>query len=252
MPYLDEHGLPLRVIPLTQAPQDGHYFQLARPIGFREYEGAEAASNPTYWAPAHVPSDDPEEGNRTDLASVPWPFWSFIASYGRQTAPAIIHDHRGEVANTLDHADALRQREEDDRIFRVGLRQQHAPLLRAWLMWAFVSVGRYWDHARIRCVLLALQSLLGIAAIILSVILAFSSPLWLLLALVPAAASVAWGRQTVLLLWLSYASALIAPLVVLQLCALAPFWVAEVLVRELIDRPFIDSGAETRVGPFFR
>ncbi len=143
MPFLDENGGPLRVIQLTQAPADGHYFQLRRPIGFREEAGQEVL-----WAPAHTPTDDPVAGNRTDLASVPWPLWGFIASYGRQSAPAILHDHqrtettRMRQANLMSRADALAQAAEDDRIFRVGLRQQKVPLLRAWLMWAFVSVER--------------------------------------------------------------------------------------------------------------
>jgi hypothetical protein len=252
MPFVDENGAPLRVIRLTQAPQDGHYFQLRSAIGFREHEGGDEENNPTYWAPPHLPSDDPGPDERTDLASVPWLFWSFIASYGRQSAPAIIHDHRGLLARGLNHADALRQREEDDRLFRVGLRQQHVPLLRSWLMWAFVSVGRFWEDAGGLFVLLVLQSLLGIAAIIFAVIAAFSQPLWLLLVLAPAVPALLWGRQARLMIWLAYGGALVAPLVLLQLCAVLPFWLLEVLVRELIDRPFVDREASRQAGPFFR
>jgi len=143
MPFLDENGGPLTVIPLRQAPATKPYFQLARPIGFREHAAA-----PTYWVPAHEASANPASKDRTDLASVPPFLQGFIASYGRQSAPAILHDHQRQVTNQLGTADALTQAEEDDRVFRVALRQQKVPLLRAWLMWAFVSVERYWLYAR--------------------------------------------------------------------------------------------------------
>ena len=156
MPYLDADGSPLQVIELNQAPEDGHYFQLMRTIGFREHPTPEhAETNPTYWAPAHHPSNDPGPHNRTDLASVPWLFWAFIASYGKQSAPAILHDHQSGVAQTLPAREALRQRRKDDRLFRIGLRQQKAPLLRSWLMWTFVAFERYLAHARVRFAFMA-------------------------------------------------------------------------------------------------
>ncbi len=253
MPYVDADGAPLRVIELNQAPQDGHYFQLMRAIGFREHSGPEESeSNPTYWAPAHRPDDDPGPGNRTDLASVPWIFWAFIASYGRQSAPAILHDHQSEVARSLPPREALRARRADDRIFRVGLRQQKVPLLRSWLMWVFVAFERYLAHAPVRFTLLVLQSLAGGAAVYLAVFLGLGQPLWLLLLLAPAVASVVWGAEAPLVIWGSYGIAVLAPLMVLQAIALAPFLVLEILVRELIDRPFIDHKPDTQFGPFAR
>lgn len=253
MPYFDAEGAPLRVIELNQAPQDGHYFQLMSAIGFREHpEPENAATNPTYWAPAHHPSDNPGPGNRTDLASVPWVFWSFIASYGRQSAPAILHDHQSEVAQSLPAADALHARREDDRLFRVGLRQQKVPLLRAWLMWTVVSYWRYHAHAPARFALMTGETAAGAALMYFAVLLGLSQQVWLLLLLLPAAVSLVWGAEAPLLCWGSYSLAVLAPLVVLQTLALIPFWVLEVLVRELIDRPFVDHTPDTQIGPFFR
>jgi len=247
MPFLDQHGEPLTVIPLTQAPATKPYFQLARPIGFRENEDAH-----TYWIPAHSASTNPASGDRSDLASVPPLLQAFIASYGRQSAPAILHDYRRQVSNQLRAADALSAAEEDDRVFRVALRQQKVPLIRSWLMWAFVSVERYWLYARWRALLLIAHVVMAIVAVPAAIVLAFRSPLWLLLLAVPAVLAVAWGRRYALVLLLSYGSALMAPLVVLQLAALAPFRLVEWLARETIDRPFIDPEPGPVATPFGR
>lgn len=247
MPFLDENGEPLKVIPLTQAPATGQYFQLVRPIGFREHD-----SDETVWVPAHTPASNPKRGNRTDLASIPWLFRSFIAEYGRQSAPVIMHDHHRELTNRLGTADALGRAEEHDRQFRVALRQQKVPLLRAWLMWTIVSAERYWLYSRLRAVVLILQAIVGIVIIYGALVLAFGSPWWLFVVATPAAAAFTWGRHYVLMLWMSYGLALLAPLVLLQLCSLAPYWLAELLVREAIDRPFIDHDPGPVAVPYGR
>ena len=247
MPFIDEVGEPLRVIPLTQAPATGHYFQLNSPIGFRESDRSE-----TFWVPAHVPDDNPGPGNRTDLATVPWLFRSFVASYGRQSAPAIMHDHQREVTNRPGTTNRLERAEADDRRLRVALRHQKVPLLRAWLMWAFVSIDRHLLYARVRAALLLLQAVVGVAVIYASIVLAFGSPLWLIGIALPAIAALAWGRRYVLMLWLTYGFALIAPLATIQLWSLAPYWLAELLVREAIDRPFIDPEPGPIAVPFGR
>lgn len=247
MPFVDESGGPLTTIHLTQAPATGQYFQLTRPIGFREHDAGE-----THWVPAHTPSEAPQRGNRTDLASVPWLFRAFLAAYGRQSAPAILHDHRRGVTSRSGAADALTLAEEDDRLFRAALRHQKVPLLRAWLMWSFVSAERYWLYAPFRAVLLFLQAALGIAVSYGAIALSFQSPLWLLAVLIPGVAALAWGRGWVLVSWLSYGFALLAPLMLLQLSALGPYWLAELLVREAVDRPFIDHDPGPVAVPFAR
>jgi hypothetical protein len=247
MPFIDEGGAPLKVIPLTQAPATGPYFQLNRPIGFREHEDSEIL-----WIPAHVPAENPEPGNRTDLATVPLLFRSFVASYGRQSAPAIMHDYQRGLTSRPESSDQLSRAEADDRLFRVGLRHQKVPLLRAWLMWTVVSVERYWLYARIRALLLVLQAGLGVAVIYSAVVLAFASPLWLLGVAPPALAALAWGRHYVLMLWFTYGSALVLPFLLLQICALAPYRLVELLVRETIDRPFLDHHPGPVVVPYGR
>lgn len=52
-----------------------------------------------------VDPNAPEKG--TDLASIPWPLWSLIGSYGRHTLPAIAHDYWCEQSNAQhDRGDA--------------------------------------------------------------------------------------------------------------------------------------------------
>lgn len=247
MPFLDESGAPLRVIHLTQAPATSHFFQLVRPIAFQESPGGDVL-----WAPAHSPSDAPGPHNRTDLTSVPWPLWGFIASYGRQSAPAILHDHLSGELGQPGVQDALARAEEFDRIFRVGLRQQKVPLLRAWLMWAFVSVGRFRRFSRGLWVVLLVQVALSLAAIYCALFLAAVSAAWLALLTLPVVGALLWGRHRVLLLWLGFGGAALAPLVALQLCALVPYWLAELLVRELVDRPFVDRDPGPVAVPFVR
>jgi hypothetical protein len=228
MPFISADGSPLTSIELGQVPPTDYRFQLRQAVGYQE-PGTDAV----YWAPPHIPSDAPADGNRTDIASVPQFLWSFIASYGRQSAPAVVHDHRAVLALSLDDdAAALAQRREDDRVFLVGLREQRVPALRSSLMWAWVSVERYLRHAPGRAVLLLLQVALSVAVILVGCVLAITAgPAWLLLLLVPLAAAFLWGSQWRLLVVLSYGSALLLPLVLLHLLAVLPFRLAEFVVE---------------------
>ncbi|MET0725201.1 MAG: DUF1353 domain-containing protein [Leifsonia sp.] len=227
MPFFAADDSPLTSIELGQAPPDGYRFQLRAAIGYRE-PGTDA----TIWAPPHVPSDAPADGNRTDLASVPQFLWSFIASYGRQSAPAVIHDHRAVVALQLGDDDAaLAQRKEDDRVFHVGLREQRVPRVRSRLMWAWVSVERHLRHAPGLAALMLVQVALSVAVICVAIVLALSNPLWLLLALVPLLASALWGQQWFLMAVLSYGSAFLLPLLLLHFAAVLPFRLLEFVVE---------------------
>ncbi|KQM16767.1 hypothetical protein ASF83_13425 [Plantibacter sp. Leaf171] len=255
MPYLDDDEQPLQRIDLAQIPPTGRLFRLERRIGFQEH----APDGPVVWAPAHDDARDTDDARRrTDLASVPGVLWSFIGSYGRQSAPAIVHDHRVSLALGLPSEEALTQRFEDDRQFRVGLRQQRVPLLRAWLMWAVVSVERYLRHApRLAAVLIG-QSVLGVLAIVAATIglvtplLGVQSPAWLALGIAPAVLAVFWREERRLLVWLPYAGALLAPLLLVQLVAVGAFRLLELLVRETIDRPFLDDSPGPVVSPTLR
>lgn len=254
MPYVDDDGSPLRSIRLTQIPPTGRLFHLDRRIGFQEH----APDGPVVWAPAHDPRAPAGPGDSTDLASVPGVLWSFVGSYGRQSAPAIVHDHRSALALARPTEEALVQRFEDDRQFRVGLRQQRVPLLRAWLMWAVVSVDRYVRHRPAVAAVMIAQSVLGVLAIWAATIGAVTpvfgrpDPAWLALAIAPAVAAVFWREERRLLIWLPAAGALLGPLLIVQLAAVGAFRLIELIVRETIDRPFVDDAPGPIITPTAR
>lgn len=81
----------------------------------------------------------PNNGGRTDLASVPWFMWWLVASYGNHTRATLLHDvliaDRGEPEPV--------PRTTADRLFLTALRepgQRKAGAFRHWVMWAAVSV----------------------------------------------------------------------------------------------------------------
>ena len=87
MPFFDQHGEPLTRIFLAQRLP--RCFQLARSISFLE---AGRPETERVRVPAHD-IDAPAVGdNATDLASVPTFLWGLIASYGRQTSAALLHE----------------------------------------------------------------------------------------------------------------------------------------------------------------
>ncbi|BDZ64004.1 DUF1353 domain-containing protein [Agromyces mangrovi Wang et al. 2018] len=220
MPFSDDEGAPLERISLAQRPADGYEFDVLEAIRY----------------------DDPVEGisyraqpQATDLASVPQFLWSFIASYGRQSAPAVLHDAQSRAAHELGDREAtLAQRRVDDRVFRTALREQGVPLLRAWLMWSWVSADRTIRYSAPGIgLLLVLQTIVGAGLVIAAAVLAFTSPWWLLLALVPAVLALPWGAERQLMVWLPYSVAAFGPLVLLHLVALVPFRLVEAVVELL-------------------
>src|SRR3954467_7675265 len=83
-------------------------FLLIEGFGYRAHDGS-------FW-------DVPADGVSTDLASVPSPLWSLLASYGRQTRPALLHDHITESALKLrDRQGALDLPDRSDGLFRASL-----------------------------------------------------------------------------------------------------------------------------------
>lgn len=89
-------------------------------------------------APAHGGSES------TDLASVPPWLWGVIASFGRHTMPALVHDRlcleAAEFAEAGDREEAARLRWEADWLFRVGLDEEEVPWAQRWVMWAAVRL----------------------------------------------------------------------------------------------------------------
>ncbi|MFL6135929.1 MAG: DUF1353 domain-containing protein [Nocardioidaceae bacterium] len=158
-------------------------FRLLEGFGYRAQDGS-------FW-------DVPADGMSTDLASVPTPLWSLLASYGRQTRPALLHDHISDTAETLpDRRAAFDLRARGDELLRESLAEEgvrSSP--RRWTFWAGVTLGKYARHGTTAATVLGLGSLVA---------------LWLAWALLAAAAltQVAWWWAGVaatmsVLLWLS-------------------------------------------------
>lgn len=248
MPFVDSDRTVLLTVELGQAPLAAPTFQLRRRFGYYEPtpDGSTPEEDEITWADAHVPSDHPDPGNRTDLASVPPIFWGLIASYGRQTAPAVMHDSEcwkvREAARTgqITPVEALRRRERIDRRFRLGLRELSVPPFMAWLMWTFVSLERYQKHSVGRFVAMLALGAVGLGLVVFSVIALILGLPWglaLLAVVLPVATSAIGGRQWRLQLWLAYAGALMVPVAVFSVLAYLPFLIVENLAWFVIDRP---------------
>lgn len=84
--------------------------------------------------PGHDPDLPPDApNNSTDLASVPFWLWWFVASYGLHTRAALLHDQLVDVTQ-IDRVEA-------DRVFRLALEESKVRWMRRWLMWAAVSIA---------------------------------------------------------------------------------------------------------------
>ena len=224
MPFLTDDGHPLDELALAQRPADGYRFELRAPFVYID---------PISGRPYPVPA---QSGQRvdTDLASVPSLVWAFIASYGRQSAPAVMHDVYAAPADdpsAPDRRAELERRREVDRVFRTALREQGVPKLRAALMWAWVAADRERGVAGVAGAVFFAQAILGAIVIVAASVLAFWNIGWLVLAVVPAVAALPWWRLAPLMLLLNYSGAVLSPLVVLQLLAVVPFRIIEAVVE---------------------
>ena len=235
MPFLTDDGRPLDELLLAQRPADGYRFDVRAPFAY-----VDPVSGRRYAVPARREASRSGSSGAagagphgiTDLASVPMSLWSFIASYGRQSAPAVLHDERSIVAAELgDWRAALALRREDDRVFRTALREQRVPLLRAWIMWGWIAADREREFGGAAGVLFIVQAVLGALVVVGASVAAFWSIGWLAVVLVPAVAALPWGRLAPLMLLLNYSSAVLAPLIALHFVALLPFRLLEAIVE---------------------
>jgi hypothetical protein len=109
-------------------------FQLMEGFRYRMPEGQAPAE---YTVPQHHFDLPPDQGdNSTDLASVPQWLWWFIASYGRHTRPALLHDYLVDQPNIVKRRGA-------DHAFRVALDESGVGFVRSWLMWTAVSFATW-------------------------------------------------------------------------------------------------------------
>jgi hypothetical protein len=235
MPFLTDDGRPLDELVLAQRPADGYRFHVRAPFVYED-----PVSGRTYRAHARPPgAPDPRPDEReprvhgiTDLASVPMWLWSFIASYGRQSAPAILHDERSvDAAELGDRRAALAQRREDDRVFRTGLREQRVPVLRSWLMWAWVAADREREFGGAAGVLLLAQVIVGAIVVLGASVAAFWQPWWLLALPIVVLAALPWRSLAPLVLLLTGSLVVLGPLLAVHLAALVVFRLVEAIVE---------------------
>lgn len=236
MPFLTDDGRPLDEILLAQRPADGYTFDLRAPIVYDDPVSGRRYRAPARQAGAAVPlSDDEGSADRgaTDLASVPMALWSFIASYGRQSAAAILHDERSvEAASLGDRRAALAQRVEDDRVFRTALREQGVPRMRAWIMWSWVSADRERQYGGAVGLLLLAHSVVGALVVLAAIVLAIvAAPVWLALVAAPFVVAPLWRDRAALVAVLTASIAFGAPLIAAHLVPLGVFRLAEALVE---------------------
>ena len=208
MPFTDHNGNELRRLPLLY--RLGRDFQVAESFCWRDPRDNDRVLTIL----AHDLTLPPGEGNSTDFASVPPFLWGLIASFGKQTLPAILHDSLTQDARLAPANQRLELRRTADEDFRVSLIDSGVHQLRARVMWASVGMERYARHAGVLGIAIIAQLSIGVLAISASVVLGtIAHPLWLLLGVVPAIAALAWGKNLSLVLAGSYLGALYAPLV---------------------------------------
>lgn len=244
MPFITAKGNRLHSVELGQVPLASPTFQVRKPFGWYE-EGTDPEQ--ALWVTPPRRTNKPGPGERTDLASVPAVFWSLIASYGRQTAPAVLHDSEcwkvrvAHKAGEIDASEALVRRHRIDRNFRLGLRELDVAPFRAWLMWTFVSFERYQKHSIPKFLGMLLLALVGLASLVLAPIATFTLhwSLWVTIPMLflPLLTSLIAAPRWTQLVWLSYAGALLLPVALLQVAAYLPYAGLENLVWVARDRP---------------
>ncbi|MEP6977984.1 MAG: DUF1353 domain-containing protein [Thermoleophilia bacterium] len=219
-------------------------FQLLE--GFRYQAPTDEAK--VYTVPAHDTSRPPDDpNNSTDLASVPAYLWWFVASHGKHTLPALLHDQ------LVDDRDQAPKREEADLVFRYALRESDVSWLRRRLMYIAVALGTTWEKSKLLIAVFGLH-LLALPATIVACCFGWV-PWWVPVAV--ALAGFVWGLSR----WpLSVvALVLLGPPTILVWTALGVVWFIE-LIEELatwrpgkpFERPkFVPYRAEPApIGPW--
>lgn len=242
--FVDGAGRPLERVPLLY--RGGRWFQLT--AGFVWIDPSDGARYPVARHDPDRPPTDP--GNGTDLASVPPFLWGLVASYGRQTLPAILHDRLiGQIPAEAPPRERMRRRRELDAVFRRALLDAGVPGLRARTMWAAVRLQAYWSIRPALGLLLVGQLLLAVTACVAAVAMtALGNPLSLVLLLAPGALALAWGSESPFVLAASYLAALYAPLLIAAALASAMEFGAARAVWLLGGR----RGAAPTPGPLLR
>jgi len=120
MPFTELDGQPLQGV-LIEQEGNGRLFHLRRPFLYQD--------------PIRTETVEAEQDLETDLASVPWFMWWLIASYGKHTAAAVIHDQLVVPVMTRD------ERVRADAIFFHALEESGNNWYRHRVMWSAVCAG---------------------------------------------------------------------------------------------------------------
>jgi hypothetical protein len=129
-------------------------FRLRRAFRYREPDGLGVLEPKAKVIP---------RGLKTDLASVPWPFWWLIASYGRHTKAVLLHD------SLINDGMTQEDRRDADRLLFVSLKEsgfgseadRQTSWARRWLMWSAVALfGTMKEYTPFRLVLFVVHLLL--------------------------------------------------------------------------------------------
>ena len=117
-------------------------FKVLSEFGYTSQPPEQAADGSSFWRPAAIEHRVPLHMD-TDLATVPSFLWGVVASYGRQTLPAILHDMLCYGSQLPGQPRPFRRkaRREADTLFRETLRDSGSGVVRRWLMWAGVRLG---------------------------------------------------------------------------------------------------------------
>jgi hypothetical protein len=139
-----------------------HEWTLCQPLSYRIVDLPESEV-------VNVPA-----GLVTDFASVPRPFWFWVAPWGRHGRAALVHDHLYRLGSVTDPvARSLRRpsKREADRIFRQAIAVLDRTILgrsrfwnrvprpiveiriaisgfRRWVMWAAIAIFGRWAYKR--------------------------------------------------------------------------------------------------------
>lgn len=144
LPGDPDRWVPAATVDLRQLPVSGRWkvwFEVLTPFGYTARPADERTASVPVWHRGSVEQTVPT-GLVTDLASVPMPLWGVVASYGRQTLPAILHDATSRALADSDRPASSRRaaRRDADRLFRGTLRETGTGPVRRWLMWAAVRI----------------------------------------------------------------------------------------------------------------
>ena len=118
-------------------------------------------------------------------------------------------------------------------MFRTGLREQRVPVLRSWLMWAWVAADREREFGGAAGVLLLVQVILGTIVALGASVAAFWQPWWLVALPIVVLAALPWRSLAPLVLVLTGSLVVLGPLLAVHLVALALFRLVEAIVEVL-------------------